>query len=294
MVAPQEAGRDMRMALLALLALSRLDATTFYVTVAGLGGEPEYEQRFAAWAKEIDKALQGPDAKVETLSGAAATRAHIETVLGSIAREAKPSDALVVLLIGHGTFDGEDYKINLPGPDLTAANLAVFLAHIAAEKQLVINMTSASGASIAALRSPGRAVITATRSGTEKNATVFPRFFVEALSDPAVDTDKNDEVSAAEMFRYVEQKTRNFYETQKRLSTEHATMDNVGSFPLLRLASARTTDPAKRELLKTREDIEAKIDTLKLAKAAMTNDDYKRQLSALLIDLAKTQAELDK
>ncbi len=30
-------------------------------------------------------------------------------------REAKAQDAVVLLLIGHGTFDGADYKFNLPG-----------------------------------------------------------------------------------------------------------------------------------------------------------------------------------
>jgi hypothetical protein len=41
-------------------------AATFYVTVAGLGGEADYEQRFTAQAQEIDKLLHGSssDAKV--------------------------------------------------------------------------------------------------------------------------------------------------------------------------------------------------------------------------------------
>jgi hypothetical protein len=42
------------MRFLLLLATSlTLHATTFYVTVAGLGGEPDYEQRFASLAQEI-------------------------------------------------------------------------------------------------------------------------------------------------------------------------------------------------------------------------------------------------
>ena len=62
-----------------------LHATTFYVTVAGLGGEPEYEQRFSGWAKDVDKLLKRrrPDAKVQTLYGADATRARCESVLAT-------------------------------------------------------------------------------------------------------------------------------------------------------------------------------------------------------------------
>ena len=37
------------------------------------------------------------------------------------ARIAGPSDAFVLMLIGHGTFDGHEYKFNLPGPDITGA-----------------------------------------------------------------------------------------------------------------------------------------------------------------------------
>ena len=53
-------------------------------------------------------------------------------------------------------------------------------------------------------------------------------------------------------------------------------------------------DPAKRALLEKREELEIRIDALKLQKAAMPINDYKRQLQALLLDLARTQAELDK
>jgi hypothetical protein len=85
-----------------------LHAATFYVTVAGLGGEPEYEQRFASQAQEIDKLVRagGPDSKVTTLSGAQATKSNIQSSLAQIAREAKPADAFVLMLIGHGGFDG--------------------------------------------------------------------------------------------------------------------------------------------------------------------------------------------
>ena len=114
------------------------------------------------------------------------------------------------MLIGHGSFDGYEYKINLPGPDLTASELATLLDRIPASRQLVVDMTSASGGAIEFLRKPNRVVITATKSGTEKNATVFARYWVEALNDPAADSDKNDVVSALEAFRFADKKTGGF------------------------------------------------------------------------------------
>jgi hypothetical protein len=304
--------------LLLMLGVSlTLHAATFYVTVAGLGGEPEYEQRFASQAQEIDKLIRvgNPDAKVQTLFGPQATKAQVQNVLAGIAKEAKPADALVLMLIGHGSFDGVDYKINLPGPDLSAVELATLMDRIPASRQLIVNMTSSSGGSRAALEKPNRAIITATKSGSEKNATIFARYWVEALRDPAADTDKNETVSALEAFVYAEQKTSQFYETQKRLATEHPTLEDTGQsdgtrkpsaengqglvaskIPLLHIGAtqAAANTPEKKALLAHREELEQQIDTLKYQKAATPPEEYKKQLEALLLELAKTQAELDK
>ncbi len=302
--------------LAAFLAVTGLHAATFYVTVAGLGGEPDYEQRFASEAQEIDKLVRagGPDAKVTTFYGPQATKANLQNALMQIAREAKPADAFVLMLIGHGGFDNYDYKINLPGPDITGVELAGLLDKIPCTRQLVVNMTSASGGSRAALEKPNRVVITATKSGNEKNATVFARYWVEALRDPAADTDKNETVSALEAFTYADQKTAQFYDTQKRLATEHPTLEDTGQgdgtrkpsaengeglqasrFTLLRIGAAQiaAATPEKKALLEKREDLEQKIDKLKYEKAALPEDQYKQQLTALLLELAKTQAELD-
>lgn len=302
--------------LVTLLALcSSLPAATYYLTVTGLGGEPEYVIRFSMVGNEIDKALKasGSDAKVTTLQNA--TKEQVRNAFAQISREAKADDALVVMLIGHGAFDGVEYKINLQGPDLSASELAGLLDRVPAKRQLVVNMTSSSGGSMDVLRKPERIVITATKSGTEKNATVFAKYWAEALSDPAADTDKNDTISALEAFKYAEQKTTNYYETNKRLATEHAVLEDTGKgegvkapsaengqgllagrFPLVRrgaLASA-ASDPRKKELVAKKEQLEQQIDALKYQKAAMPADQYKKQLGVLLLDLAKTQEEIDK
>lgn len=287
----------MSLALLACGAL-RLTAATYYLTVTGLGGEPDYEQRFAMWGKEIDKALRAGGGNVETLQ--APRKEQVSAAFEAVARKAQRDDALVVMLIGHGTHDGFEYKFNLPGPDITAGEIAVLLDRVPAAQQLVVNMTSASGASLEALRKPGRVVICATRTGTEKNATLFARYWAEALRDPGADTDKNESVSALEAFRYAEKKTAAFYETEKRLATEHAVLEGEGAgaaaFAVVRLgaSAAAARDPAKVALLAKKEQFEQQIDRLKYQKAALPPEEYKKQLAALLLDLARTQEELDK
>ena len=304
---------------LALLLLSALPARagTYFVTVAGLCGEPDYEQRFTAAATDLDRILKssGSEAHSYTLTGVNSTRQHIEDTLNRIAREAKPEDDFVLILIGHGSFDGIEYKFNLPGPDVSGAELAAWCDRIPAKRQLIVNTTSASGGSIAALDRPGRAVIAATKSGTEKNATVFARYWVEALRDPTSDVNKNDAISAIEAFDYASAKTAAYYESEKRLATEHAVFEDTGkhesvraastqtgeglflsSFTLVRLGSAQKAfaDPAKRELLAKKEELEQKIDTLKYQKAAMAPDDYRQQLTDALVELAHVEEEIDK
>jgi hypothetical protein len=144
---------------------------------------------------------------------------------------------------------------------------------------------------------------------------VFARYWVEALRDPAADTDKNETISALEAYRYAEQKTSQFYESQKRLATEHSVLEDTGKgdgvhqpspqngqglaaaqFAVVRMAGAQniSNDPAKLALLKQREELEAKIDKLKYEKASLNEAEYRKQLRALLTELAKLQAELDK
>lgn len=307
----------MRAAVVLFCAVVSMPAASYYVTVAGLGGTPEYEMQFAKWAMDLDHELKanGPDAHVITLSGPSATRQRLQQTLSQLGSEVQPEDAFALLLIGHGTFDGTDYKFNLPGPDITAAELAALLNRIPARRQLVVNMTSCSGASLAALAKKDRIVISATKSGSEKNAPVFARYWIDALHDPAADMDKNGTISALEAFVYAQRKTAGYFEAEKLLATEHSLLTDTGTanavrdpkpengqgllagaFPLLRpqTETAKALAPEKQKLLAKKEDLEARIDRLKYQKAAMPEDQYKQQLAALLLELARTQAEIDR
>lgn len=310
-------GHDLRVPAFLMLTAMSLPGATYYITVVGLGGTPEYETQFAQWASEIDRELRtnGPGAQVETLSGSSATRQHVREILGRVAAGSHPDDAFALFLIGHGTFDGTDYKFNLPGPDITGHELSSLLNRIPARRQLVANMTSASGASLSVLAKKDRIVITATKSGNEKNATVFARYWVAGLRDPAADSDKNGTISALEAYHYAERKTSAYFDTEKIVATEHAMLSDTGApngvldpnpengqgllaaaFPLMRSQTdaAQNVRPGKQRLLAKKEELEARIDRLKYQKAALATDEYKQQLTALLLELARTQAEIDR
>jgi hypothetical protein len=120
-------------------------------------------------------------------------------------------------------------------------------------------------------------------------------------------------VSALEAFSYATKKTANFYDSQKRLATEHAVFEDSGdgqpvreagnregrllsSFVIVHLGASRqaANDTRKRTLLFRKEVLEEKIDTLKYQKAAMDPAEYKKQLTSALVELARVQQELDK
>jgi hypothetical protein len=290
-------------------------AATYYVNLGGLGGQEDYESRFRAQIEELDKLTRGaPGAKVWSASGPAGTRAKIKEIFGQVAKEAKAEDVLVVTLIGHGTHDGEEFKFNVTGPDITGKELAQWLEPVAAKRQVVVNAASASGASMKDLQRDGRVVITATKSATERLAPVFGRYWLEALRDPASDADKNEVVTALEAYRYAENKVTKYFESTKRLATEHAMLADTANgepqripdpakgqaqtalrTPVLAFGSIQNAakSPEKQKLLEQREALEQQIDQLKLRKAAMPGEDYRLQLRGLLLQLARVQQELD-
>ena len=78
-----------------------------------------------------------------------------------------------MVLIGHGSFDTQQAKFNLIGPDLTAKDYAQLLAGLPTRRVVFINCASSSGEFVKPLSAENRIVITATRSGNEQNATIF-------------------------------------------------------------------------------------------------------------------------
>ena len=70
---------------------------------------------------------------------------------------------------------------NLPGPDLTAADYAKLLDRLTAQRIVFVNTASSSGAFVQPLAGPGRTIVTATKTGGERNETRFPELFRRGL-----------------------------------------------------------------------------------------------------------------
>lgn len=282
----------------ALLA-STAAAEPYYVIVAGLGGEPRYAERFAQQAEALAEAARrtaGSEEQVEVLTGDDATQENLRASFGRLARTLGSTDTLIVFLIGHGTFDGDHYKLNLPGPDITGETLAELLESVPASGQLIMNATSASGAVLESWTADGRTVITATRSGNERNATRFAEHWTAALSSDEADLDKNGLVSAQEAFDFASRKVADSYEAERMLATEHPQIAGEGAqrFTVARLTARPTQTPELERLSSRMAEIEGELEALRQRRDQMETDAYLNELQALLLQLATVQQEIDR
>jgi hypothetical protein len=286
--------------LLSLLLFSPASAATYSVIVSGLGGEPEYEKRFSEQADKLAGAarqLTGSDSGTTVLSGAKADRESVRRALREIAAKATPNDQVIITLIGHGSFDGDLYRFNLPGPDLTSVELATLFNSIPARQQLVINATSASGAVLQGWKREQRIIITATKSGGEKTATRFAEYWATSLTTLDADTNKDDIITVAEAYDYATRKVAESFKSDALLATEHARLEGTQPtrFQVARLGTAArvTTDPAVNAMYSERVRIERDLDDVRERKASLTTDAYYDELEGVLVKLALLQRQID-
>jgi hypothetical protein len=283
----------------ALMTASVSHGKQYALIASGLGGEPEYEQRFQKQAKDLAAAARhaSQDADVVLLTGAQATRAAIAAALADFASKAGETDRVLVTLIGHGSYDGEDYRYNVPGPDVTATDLRQWLARLKSREQLVVLATSSSGAAMTKLQSDRRIVITATKSGGERNATRFAEYWAQALSASEADRDKNEWVTVKEAYEYAVRKVADSFKESASLATEHARIEGLRteSFPLGRLGALAEmpSDPQLVELFAQRVQLEDRFEAVKSRKQGMDPDAYYTELEQALVALAKTQRGID-
>lgn len=288
-----------KMALLVLLlSCQNAYAKTTAIVVTGIGGNDEYAEQFLAHGNTVAQALRSvadQDADIELLSGSQANR---DAILERIEYHATLSgDVFMLFLIGHGTVDAETWRFNIPGQDITTADLVSSLALITAPKQLVVAATSASGAILDVMTQPGRHVVTATKSGGQVNAVRFPEYLAGAMESSVADVDRNEILTLAEVWRYSNEQTQKYYEDKKLIAAEHARInsDAPNDITLARLGALKHAkdNPVVAALLDERLILEAEFASLKSKKPTMDTQAYYAALEPLLVSIAKLQQRID-
>lgn len=310
------------LSLLLLLAAPALATERYAVVISGASGGGKYAESCDRWRTTLVQALQeklGFDATrlivmaeqagpgVET-----ATRENVRRALADLRRRLTRDDLLLIVLIGHGTFDGESAKFNTVGPDLNAAEWTELLKGMPGRLAFV-NTTGSSFPFVEELSGHGRVIITATDSAAQRFDTIFPEFFVRALDDDAADLDKNGRVSLWEAFAYASAGVRGYYEQRGQLSTERPVVDDNGDKlakeaeapgPDGTLARATyldsdtlaavTSDASLAALHRRRSQLEAEVEALKASKPSLPLEKYEAEFERLMIELAKVWREIRK
>ena len=301
--------------------------TVHLAVIVGLAGEPEHAEFFQRWASTlVDGATERlgvphdhiiylseqPEKDPKRATGKS-TKEEIERAFATLAKNSKPDDVVFVVLIGHGTFDGKVAKFNLPGPDMSPANFEPLLKSIPSKHIVFVDTTSSSGPFLEELSGPGRTIVTATRTGAERYATLFGGYFVDALMSESADADKNHRVTVLEAFNAAKLGVARAYEQQGIMLTEHPLLDDSGdkkgatdpnaagkngrvaavlALGTEQASEAMPADPKMRALYEERRDLERRVEGLKLMKTGMEPARYASELEKLLTELALKSKEI--
>ncbi|MEO2033504.1 MAG: hypothetical protein ABGZ35_15610 [Planctomycetaceae bacterium] len=295
---------------------------TSVVVIVGAPGTAEYEQQFVTWAGRWQTAAETAAAHYIGIgSEASADRSDRERIRLQLEREPKTGAAAMwLILIGHGTYDRQQAKFNVRGPDFTAKELANWLTPFQ-RPVVVVNCASSSAPFIKQLSAPGRVIVTSTKSGSEQNYCRFGDYFSAAINDPQADLDKDEQVSVLEAYLAAAAGVREFYKQQSRLATEHALLDDNGdglATPADWFQGVRATRAAKKgaetdglranqlHLIRSprernlpapwrraRNALELKIAQLQKRKSELAEVEYYRELEQHLVELARLYQQAD-
>jgi hypothetical protein len=286
--------------------------------ITGAGGGEPYAARLTIWRQALVSVLReqlrfeadhvlafGEDAT----DAAPATRERIVAAIERLSSTLAPEDLLLVVMMGHGSFDGVEAKFNLVGPDLDATEWRDLL-RLSRARMVLVNTTGASFPFLERLAGPRRIVITATEAAAQRFDTVFAESFIASFGDLSADLDKDGRVSVLEAFSGASRAVRLQYERRGQLPIERALIDDngdgvgkwagaagpdgaVAARTFLDGADAgTTTDPELADLFQRRAALETQVDELRVRKPLMPADDYVAEFENLMIELARVSRDI--
>lgn len=322
-VSPVRSARAVTVAVLAVavLALTRTPADAearHALIVAGASGGGQYAEALGRWQRDIRTALAtryrfssvtvlGDETATDVPK---ATAAAVRAAVGTLKPRLTGADLLLVILLGHGTFDGDVAKFNLVGPDLSSDEWKTLLAGLPGTL-VVINTTGASAPFLPALAGRNRIIVTATDAPAQRYDTVYPEYLAQALGAVSTDLDKNGRTSLWELFSASSASVRQHYTQRGQLTTERAVLDDTGEGrgrepeALTGRAGAlaratfldpvdvsATADPERAALLQRQRMLEAEAERLKGRKGDTDPAAWSAEWGTLMVELARVSREL--
>lgn len=311
------------LAIVACMLVMAADAAAeqrYALVISGASGGQKYAEQMAEWRNGIRAALIDRygfasdhvrlfvDESVKT-GGEQGTAQNVRAAIATLRKQLGADDVLLIILLGHGTYDGDAAKFNLVGPDLTAAGWATLLEGLPG-RLVLVNTTAASFPFLEPISGPNRIIITATDSPAQKYATVFPDYFVKALSEASTDLDKNGRTSIFEVLAATSLAVKQHYEKRGQLLTERAVFDDNGdrvgreaeapgpdgglarTLYLDAELPAAADNPELAALIRRRRELEAEAEALKAKKASMPAPVWEAEYEKLMLELARVSREI--
>jgi hypothetical protein len=309
--------------LLALFLPVLARAETYLLIISGLPGEPAYQETLQDWAGQlIDYAGQAglseqriihlqtePPAEAPYRVGLS-DQAGIKQAIAELKQQVEAQDHLWIVLLGHGSeqrkrAENNSAEFNILGPDISAQQFAEWLAPLRPERLVFVAASSASGGFVSALAGPRRVLISATRSGAERYFAHFGGFWIQALdAEQGGDLDKNGKISLLEAFHYARREVERFYQSERRLQTEHALLDDNGDGQgspepmaegedgalaaqtfLVDYGDLASTDPEHADLLEQQTGLEQRLQAWRKRKSELSSDAYFEGLEQILVEI---------
>ncbi|MCM2369931.1 hypothetical protein [Aporhodopirellula aestuarii] len=304
-------------------------AATELTVIVGAAGTDEYQEMFSNWVSQWKQVAENADVPLVVIGESEENTSDFEILQNRMQSIQATEDASHwVILIGHGTHDSRATNFNLRGPDVSAKEFAKWIQRREPATDnspshgsiVIVNCASSSGPFVNALSGQGRVIVTATQSGSEQNFARFGKYFADAMRSTESDLDHDDEVSVLEAFLSASKQTQRFYETESRIATEHALIDDNGDGRGTRAETFRGTraiakakdgaridgnlarritlavgtdvdrvkpDPLTKEQIVTRDQLEMQVEALRTRKGEMSEADYYAQLEGVMVQLAE-------
>ena len=173
-----------------------------------------------------DMGVSGETELVDTES----KREQVLAAFTQLAETVQPSDQFLLFMLGHASRTGKgSVKFNLRGRDISEIEYVTLINSIPAERQILVFGFPYSGKLVPQLSKSGRIIITSNSPNEGYSLQAgFGSVFVDAFSAAANDTDRNGDISLLEAFLSLQARTKDFYERDGNVQSEHPHLDDNG------------------------------------------------------------------
>ena len=193
------------------------------IVVVGAPGAPEYASAIWRVGEQWQEAAKKAAADFQLIGQDEAAKPNDRELLQKLLADSASDDSapLWLVFIGHGTFDGQTAKFNLRGPDVSAEELATWLAPV----KRPIAVIQCASASAPVHQSVGRRGSRGHYGHQERRRTELCSLRPVHFGDDRrlrADLDKDGQVSLLEAYLTACRQVDEFYSQEARLATEHA------------------------------------------------------------------------